>query len=411
MKHLLAIITMAVTILAQADDIYREDVNADNAVNSADIVSIYNYILNGEGLTFDAADVNGDGSVNSADVVSIYNGIISGRKIVNDFKPHYETAAATLASGGRLRLSEHYVRKNSHIHATLRLTEGCLSEGTVTVGRGYDAWYGAYLQIDADSVRLFRRTETEEIRVRTEAHGLILADSLSVSIDCIDTRATMTLSAEGHTYTFANSWNGGGAPFLLNQTGHPLQATILYANPDFLCDIWLLGDSYLTTSGNRWIYYIGQHGFGPWLADHCAANTGEKALRDFKAALRMGTPRYALWLIGINDRGDIDAPTSRWLAATKEFISICEANGITPVLQTIPNTFITSLQQLKTHQYKTDWIRSSGYRYIDIAAAIGSRPDGTWAEGMQGPDGIHPTAEGAMVMAEQVLKDFPEIGE
>ena len=26
-------------------------------------------------------------------------------------------------------------------------------------------------------------------------------------------------------------------------------------------------------------------------------------------------------------------------------------------------------------------------------------------------DGIHPTAEGAMVMAEQVLKDFPEIGE
>ena len=125
----------------------------------------------------------------------------------------------------------------------------------------------------------------------------------------------------------------------------------------------------------------------------------------------MGTPRYALWLIGINDRGDIDAPTSRWLAATKEFISICEANGITPVLQTIPNTFITSLRQLKTHQYKTDWIRSSGYRYIDIAAAIGSRPDGTWAEGMQGPDGIHPTAEGAMVMAEQVLKDFPEIGE
>jgi hypothetical protein len=425
MKYLIAVIAIAYATMLRADDAFREDVNADNAVNSADIVSIYHYILSGEGLTFDAADVNGDGSVNSADVVGIYNGIVNGRMTVNDFKPHYETAfSASLPSGARLRLSEHYVRKNSHIHATIRKAllppEGELegapeSEGAsglgglLVVGRGYDAWYGAYVQIDADTVRLFRRTETEEILQRSEAHGLNLTDSLNVSIDCIDTKATIALSAGGRTYTFTHSWNGGGAPFLLNQTGQPLQATLLYANPDFLSDIWLLGDSYLTTSPNRWIYYFGQRGFGPWLADHCAANGAEKALRDFKAALRMGTPRYALWLVGINDRGDIDAPTSRWLSATKEFISICQANAITPVLQTIPCTFITSLQQLKTHRYKSEWVRSSGYRYIDLAAAIGSKPDGTWAEGMQGPDGIHPTAEGAKVMAEQVLKDFPEI--
>ena len=100
-----------------------------------------------------------------------------------------------------------------------------------------------------------------------------------------------------------------------------------------------------------------------------------------------------------------DTPRSQWLSATKEFIALCKKNGITPILQTIPNT------STKSHQKKTEWIRTSGYRYIVLAAAVGSQPDGTWAEGMRGPDGIHPTIQGAKAMAEQVVKDFPEIAQ
>ena len=56
------------------------DVNDDGNVNSTDVVSVYNYILNGrESDTSEFfADVNADSIVNSADVVSIYNYIISG---------------------------------------------------------------------------------------------------------------------------------------------------------------------------------------------------------------------------------------------------------------------------------------------------------------------------------------------
>lgn len=55
----------------------KEDVNRDGYVNSADIVSVYNYIIQGtdSGVDPNRADVNGDGSVNSADVTSIYNKI------------------------------------------------------------------------------------------------------------------------------------------------------------------------------------------------------------------------------------------------------------------------------------------------------------------------------------------------
>ena len=88
MKYLIAVIAIAYATLLRADDAFREDVNADNAVNSADIVSIYHYILSGEGLTFDAADVNGDGSVNSADVVSMGGQLNGAAVFYSEFAVH-----------------------------------------------------------------------------------------------------------------------------------------------------------------------------------------------------------------------------------------------------------------------------------------------------------------------------------
>ena len=54
------------------------DVDGDGNVNTADVVSVYAFIIGGEssGITSSAADVNGDGEVNSADVVAIYTAIV-----------------------------------------------------------------------------------------------------------------------------------------------------------------------------------------------------------------------------------------------------------------------------------------------------------------------------------------------
>ena len=59
----------------------RGDVNCDGQINSADVVSIYNYILKGAASTIrdEDADVNGDDQINSADVVDVYNIIIAGK--------------------------------------------------------------------------------------------------------------------------------------------------------------------------------------------------------------------------------------------------------------------------------------------------------------------------------------------
>lgn len=64
----------------EAKFVLRGDVNLDGDINSADVVSVYNFILLGEesDILLINADVNGDAMVNSADVVSIYNIIIDG---------------------------------------------------------------------------------------------------------------------------------------------------------------------------------------------------------------------------------------------------------------------------------------------------------------------------------------------
>lgn len=53
------------------------DANNDGIINSADITTIYNFILSGtdSGYTLSDVDVNGDGEVNSNDVVNIYEKI------------------------------------------------------------------------------------------------------------------------------------------------------------------------------------------------------------------------------------------------------------------------------------------------------------------------------------------------
>ena len=54
------------------------DVNCDGSVTSADVTSLYDYLLNGD-VTFAAiCDVNGDGSITSADVTIIYNYLLNG---------------------------------------------------------------------------------------------------------------------------------------------------------------------------------------------------------------------------------------------------------------------------------------------------------------------------------------------
>lgn len=58
------------------------DVNGDNSINTADVVMIYNYIINGikSGVGLNCADTDSNSKVNTADVVKTYKIIINGEE-------------------------------------------------------------------------------------------------------------------------------------------------------------------------------------------------------------------------------------------------------------------------------------------------------------------------------------------
>ena len=110
----------------------------------------------------------------------------------------------------------------------------------------------------------------------------------------------------------------------------------------------------------------------------------------------------------MNDSSDTTSYGSDWKTYIDLLLDYCTSNGITPILATIPTAANDDSSGLKNNEKKNEWVRNSGYRFIDFAKAVGANADGTWRTGLKGAD-IHPSVLGAKVLAGQVLVDFPEI--
>lgn len=91
-------------------------------------------------------------------------------------------------------------------------------------------------------------------------------------------------------------------------------------------------------------------------------------------------------------------------AVVDEETATCKEKGIELILATIPN--VPSI----SNYYKNDFVRNSGYRYIDFAKAVGAEEIGsTWYENMLSSDKVHPALLGAKALASRFLIDVPEV--
>ena len=171
--------------------------------------------------------------------------------------------------------------------------------------------------------------------------------------------------------------------------------------------IWLFGDSYIAYSPARWPYYLHNYNYdNNVLLDGWPGEGSVNARNSLMTLIQFGTPKYIVWCMGMNDGSDTDAstPSSNWTVRRDEMLTICNNNGITPIFATIPN--VPSI----LHTGKNAWIKASGYRYIDFAAAVGAESAGaTWFSGMLSSDNVHPSEYGAKALFARVLLDFPEI--
>lgn len=240
-------------------------------------------------------------------------------------------------------------------------------------------------------------------------HGLSITGRLQMLFEYLsDGTVDVTLLSNGDSFkqNAAFTMSTVAVPYVKSNGLIATDCKFTFICTDIRKKIWCFGDSYFSYSTERWTYYLKEYGYDTnVLLDGFPGMSSVNAIASFAKLLQLGTPKIAIWFMGMNDGTDTDdtTPNADWVTERDKFITLCETNGIEPIFATIPN--VPSIN----HKGKNKWIRESGYRYVDMCHAVGADVDVNWYGDMLSPDKIHPSESGAKALFAQVLLDSPEV--
>lgn len=311
--------------------------------------------------------------------------------------------AAAISDGEILTFGENCIKKNKDFTFEADVEE----MGTIIIRHG-DKTYGAsWLTLDETKVEVYSFGE-ELIRSFSEDHGLEMGGALKVQMH-VKANEAMDLTITSGGKTFARKevgWEGCKGKIEVESIGNELSnVKAEWNSPDLAKDIWVLGDSYLGSRWkNCWPYYAVAEGHDNALFTGFPGATSSAMYKEWKRLLEYDTPKFAVWCLGMSDGDSSGSINMAWRAKLQLFLADCKELGITPILATIPNTPVVN------NTFKNQYVRESGYRYIDFAKAVGaSRAGSMWLDGLLSFDQVQPTTAGAEALAKQVEKDFPEL--
>ncbi len=317
------------------------------------------------------------------------------------------------ATANHLSLGQYITLEENHIICNKRLSlsfkkESFSDDDVIRMGHGETLFCSSYLELTKTDFKIYEYT-SEAILRASRAHGLELRDFVNVTVCVGYSSAQVTIETSGGIYqseVIEHSWSGrNGKIFAFSKASDLSEVSFNWTCSDYEKDIWLFGDSYFNpTSELRWTSYLLNDGYTQYLLSGYPGRNTASALKDFTQALTHGKPKYAVWCLGMNDEDSDTEISESYLCATKDFLDICQRNGITPILSTIPCV------PERNHAYKNNWVKSLGVRYVDFAKGVGGEETGSsWYDGMLYPDNVHPDALGAKALYTQFIKDFPEI--
>ncbi len=142
------------------------------------------------------------------------------------------------------------------------------------------------------------------------------------------------------------------------------------------------------------------------LGDGCvqasrSAETTLTVLSRLELDLAAFSPEYVLVHLGYND-SDI----ARWQTNLAGLLARVQATGARPVL----GTLLPHHGRPQQIALMNDWIRTSGYRYVDFSRAVSLEQAGLfWDPRLCLADQIHPNTAGNQAMYDRLLADLPEV--
>ena len=302
--------------------------------------------------------------------------------------------------GDIIFLESNTIKKNK----TLTFDADITSLGTILLRHGKNVYGAGHLTIDSTNVNYYRYN-SGDILMKSSPHGLTISGKTSVIATVgNDGKLVLSITSNGSTFNDSFFWYGSRGEIEMESVATKMNAvTLSWECTDYSQDIWFFGDSYFEINSTRWPYYILEKNDNFLLSGYGGAGASTM-YTDFQTALTHGTPKFAVWCLGMNNGDSESGINSTWKTYTEKFIADCEANGIIPILTTTPNT------PTVINIYKNEYVKNSGYRYIDFASAVGATEKGSsWYEGMLSSDNVHPDTEGGKALANQILIDLPEL--
>lgn len=293
------------------------------------------------------------------------------------------------------------------------------------LGWGYKEIGGNYIEIESDVIKVFKSVGTsdaDQLNCRVIEHGLSLETYIKVvgqiDDDFVLHLQMMTLSgAFSVEIPEVGRWQGYNEDFrgTFNvYTGTPLTKVVAsVANSRLAKPIWIFGDSYFTISEEiRPGYQLNKMG----LLKNCFVQAfgGEQSIQAFERlykALAYGRPQYIVFAEGMNGAMTLGASGYDYVYSCLNVL--CEKLNIELILYAPPvPSKAAALPEDK--QLISDFVRTTGKRFIDAYNAVGSNAEGVWfgqgtSYAYQNGDGVHTSVMGAKAIATQFLIDFPEL--
>ena len=341
-------------------------------------------------------------SLGSCDILSLVSGKSDG-KGVPQYGSEYMCKYGDMEENTKLTLGKADVITDKHLEFIADVT----TFSGLRLGHGYTSYCASYIEIDDTFVKQYQYL-SETSRVKYEAHNLIISDYIKVTIDVNERRvATVTVESNGQTFTFVSgtNWYGTNGEIFAESLGSVLpKASLAFTCDGYNDKIQFYGDSYLSQSSDKWLNFAFNDGYTDALFDGFGGRGSGGAYESLVENLKHSNPDIVVWMLGMNDGSDTDinTPSSAWSSNRDKIIALSEQYGFEIVFATIPT--VPNIN----HEAKNKWIRESGYRYIDMAAALGADGTGAWTDGYLHADNVHPTVEGSVAIYHCVIANLPE---
>lgn len=312
-------------------------------------------------------------------------------------------SVATLNNGEEIFIEESMSKKNK----VLVFFGSVSTMGTIKFYHGVNVYNSGRVEINSTNVKVVTYNTEDTVR-KDVAHNLTITDYIGVIFDVGTTNDLyITVLTNGGSFRLDNVWWGSsnGEIKIVSEDSVLSNISVSWNCDDFKLPIWIYGDSYLDSyNPARWPYHIINWDMDTFAMFGFPGAKSEHVYPEWLRTLKHGSPKYAIWCLGMNDIDDDTSINADWKKYIDNFIKDCTDNRIEPILATIPNT------PERRHTFKNNYIRGSGYRYIDFAKAVNAETyPSNWYTGMLHSDNTHPSEQGAIALAIRALTDFPEL--